>query len=197
MIIKKIKKFIRKSTYFNYFKGYTYYKMGKLEEAQHHIEVTLTNKLEYSLAIQLLMSIGIVKNNKEIVAQAFDLIAHKPKTSQLDYLTMVYGLVYLGQYSLAEQYLKKIYLRKYKNDVILIKADIAADKNQYKTALNILRKIGELERIKDPYVLVRIGRYMIELGDKDDALLYINKAQVEGDTIVIKFVNELLKKFYE
>ena len=53
------------------------------------------------LAIQLLMSIGIVKNNKKIVAQAFDLIAHKPKTSQLDYLTMVYGLVYLGQYSLA------------------------------------------------------------------------------------------------
>lgn len=152
---------------------------------------------EYSPAIQLLMSIGIVKNNKEIVAQAFDLIAHKPKTSQLDYLTMVYGLVYLGQYSLAEQYLKKIYLRKYKNDVILIKADIAADENQYKTALNILRKTGEFERIKDPYVLVRIGRYMIELGDKDDALLYLNKAQVKGDTIVIKDVNELLKKYYE
>lgn len=197
IINKILTELINKNPYFNYFVGYRCYKKAKIEEALQHTKMALASKPEYSPAIQLLMSIGIVLNNKLIIAQAFDLINKKSKQSQLDFLSLVSGLVHLDQHLYAEKYIKKIKKRKYKNDVMLIKANIAANEKQYKKALAIIEKIKKFENIKNPYILIQIAHYMIKLGNKKDALTYLNRAQEKGDNIVLNYIEELLNKYYK
>lgn len=195
-IKKLLRKIFKENIYVRYYFGYTYYKKGELEKSLENVRQILKIKPKYSYGINLLMSIGITKNDDAIINEALCLYNKKGKLKDPEILKKVVGLVAIGKYDEAKKTVENVNRKKYKKDIIRIRSDIASNKRQYEKALRILKEIGPLKKNEDPYILSRIGRYLIETGNKAEAKYFLKKAKCKGIRVVSDYVDNLIEEHY-
>lgn len=184
------------NSYILFYKAYRYYEKNQIEKSLYYIKKSLSIKPNYSHSIDLLKTIGIFLNDKEIVNEAIKLFISKKRIRQEELLSISSGYVFLEKYNRASEYLKRVTGKKYRNKIIKIEANIASNKGNYEEALNILKEIGPLENNDDPYLLCEIGTYFLKIGKSQDAIEYLNKAKEKGKKIINDYVNQLIEENY-